>query len=889
MNLDDYLPTVGYEILEPPVNYMPLVSSNSNSNQYFIPEASVVKAEDIEKDLIPDTVPEDVKQAAQSIIDLKTQSWKAISSAKPKIVMEAIFVVSTIVHPHVILKLLLKVLRTYSKLDITPYTKQIIVTLTPFLAPNHNNQDGDDGWVVRKETHEVLSMLVRLVGLPPVLTSVREELETEGIERGLAVMTYSVGIGKVLPFIRALVSSRKSELARNVGIKVIRQLALVAGAGVLPYLQDLVDILVKDGQTTGWVNAVTSLAEASYPFGIEAFEPVLEPIWTGVRKMRGRSLVQYLRCVGMLIVLMDPEYANYYAKQVMGVVVREFETQDDEMRKVVLKVLQQCIGTDGGADKRHLKEVVLPGFFRNFWIRRMALDKRNVGLVVETSVQLAGKVGYNMFWGKIIDSLNDESEPYRKLGIQTLESLVKTYGTTEIPSSDDNTDEGRTELRLVDAALSAFQTQSLPPDPAFLSGLCTFLNGLGPVRAAPYVSQTISTALFRLSHHEPSIRQQSAQLLGMLTPVLVTPSNLAIVGKIQKVLLEQLGEEYPEVLAEVVNALDKLVEKAGCVEATDMVRLVSPILKNRNEKVQVACITLLGHLTLPKATSVTKASPKEWMRISFDLLTLLKSPQKLIRRQSTSTFTKISNLVGPHDLLLPLLTNLRVQDRQSRICTAVALALIAHHCGPFTLLPALLNEYRVPEVNVRNGILKTISFLFEYCGPEDAKRYVYPVSDLISDALKEREVTHRQTSAMTIAHLSINLIGQSREPVLVHFLALLLPNIIPSGNSGSSTNGSKEGGYHFRDRLDLAISGLIRSLGLGIIMNYIWAGLFHPVKRVRAAYWRIYNLAYVLGGGDGLMPYYPVECGQENIEDGQSLVQYDNGGISGVEEMDVFI
>lgn len=67
-------------------------------------------------------------------------------------------------------------------------------------------------------------------------------------------------------------------------------------------------------------------------------------------------------------------------------------------------------------------------------------------------------------------------------------------------------------------------------------------------------------------------------------------------------------------------------------------------------------------------------------------------------------------------MLATLLNNLKVQERQNRVCTTVAIAIVAETCQPFTVLPALMNEYRVPELNVQNGVLKALSFLFEYIG-----------------------------------------------------------------------------------------------------------------------------------------------------------------------------
>ena len=38
-------------------------------------------------------------------------------------------------------------------------------------------------------------------------------------------------------------------------------------------------------------------------------------------------------------------------------------------------------------------------------------------------------------------------------------------------------------------------------------------------------------------------------------------------------------------------------------------------------------------------------------------------------------------------MLATLLNNLKVQERQNRVCTTVAIAIVAETCSPFTVLP----------------------------------------------------------------------------------------------------------------------------------------------------------------------------------------------------------
>ena len=102
-------------------------------------------------------------------------------------------------------------------------------------------------------------------------------------------------------------------------------------------------------------------------------------------------LAAFLKAIGCIIPLMDATYAEYYTKEVMLVLVREFQTPDEEMKKIVLKVVKQCVETEG-VQPDYVRREILPEFFRSFWVRRMALDRRNYRALVETTVALANKV-----------------------------------------------------------------------------------------------------------------------------------------------------------------------------------------------------------------------------------------------------------------------------------------------------------------------------------------------------------------------------------------------------------------------------------------------------------------------------------------------------------------
>ena len=137
--------------------------------------------------------------------------------------------------------------------------------------------------------------------------------------------------------------------------------------------------------------SLAALAEAAAPYGIESFDSVLKPLWKGIRSHRGKVLAAFLKSIGFIIPLMDAMYASYYTKEVMVILIREFQSPDEEMKKIVLKVVKQCAGTDG-VEADYIRAEILPEFFKNFWVRRMALDRRNYKQLVETTVEIANKV-----------------------------------------------------------------------------------------------------------------------------------------------------------------------------------------------------------------------------------------------------------------------------------------------------------------------------------------------------------------------------------------------------------------------------------------------------------------------------------------------------------------
>ncbi len=204
--------------------------------------------------------------------------------------------------------LLVKVIdRILYKLDdmVRPYVHKILVVIEPLLI--------DQDYYARVEGREIISNLSKAAGLATMISTMRPDIDhvdeyvRNTTARAFAVVASALGIPALLPFLQAVCRSKKSWQARHTGVKIVQQIPILMGCAVLPHLKKLVDCIgpnLNDEQTkvrTVTSLAIAALAEAAAPYGIESFDDILNPLWTGARKQRGKGLAGFLKAVGFII------------------------------------------------------------------------------------------------------------------------------------------------------------------------------------------------------------------------------------------------------------------------------------------------------------------------------------------------------------------------------------------------------------------------------------------------------------------------------------------------------------------------------------------------------------------------------------------------------------
>lgn len=91
--------------------------------------------------------------------------------------------------------------------------------------------------------------------------------------------------------------------------------------------------------------------------------------------------------------------------------------------------------------------------------------------------------------------------------------------------------------------------------------------------------------------------------------------------------------------------------------------------------------------------------------------------------------------------------------------------------------------------------------------------------------------------------MALGVFGFGCEDALIHLLNCVWPNIF-------------ETSPHLVQAFMGAVEALRLALGPIRMLQYTLQGQFHPARKVRDVYWKVYNTLYI-GGQDALIPGYP--------------------------------
>jgi len=888
--LDEIFPAQGYVILEPPDNYDSGEDGFSRivkEEGFAMPDASEMGRTDLlggvdtslDDDELPALKPEDLpyfgkllerrspedeeeetkqelreKHVLKCLLKIKNGTPMQRKSAYRSILklqnaLDDIFthLIPLLMCPtfdplerHYFLKLLDKLLYVHEE-RVAQYTQKILVIVEPLLL--------EDDPFTRIEGREIISNLAKAVGFAHMIFVMRFDLSSDDVwvrtatARTFAIVGSALGIPVLSQFLQAIFQSKKSWEAQHTGIMILKELAILLQSGVLPHLKTFLNFVqpfLESPQqllVTESCSALTQFAKASAPYGIEYFEPLLIPIFFKVNKSRGKLFTSFLNVFAALFPLMTDTLREHYATHFLPTLKRNFHTQHDGTRVAVLSVLKQVLESlSSQQEQRELWD----RFQAHFWMSEMSLNHKVRRRVVECTVTFSRMPSVEeLVPNKLCSLMTQRSSLFRGMVLNALASI-------RLPRFRTEAEQVRLSERVLDGVVFCL-TQLTAATPfrdrrRELRWLATLVNKFELLSREKDIARFFGMIKHRLMAPSHLMRQDASDLLWMVLEHKDFRGPAGLNGSSQVALKNTLlhfctvfeeklpSEEYPDTIGSQIKVLRLLHQTVNVPheKISGLLLQLVPFLKNRHAMVQQNTIDFVGSLAETHAESI---GAKDWLRISFDCLELMKSPRKTVRNSACNTFGFIAKAIGPQEVVSTLLANLRVQERQIRVCTTIAIAVVGDMCEPFTVLPAMMNEYKVPDGNVQNGVLKALSFLIQYIGA-DAKDYLDSITPLLHHALTERDAVHRQLACNCVMHLALHVPG--RRETFMHFLNLVWPNILLNKD------------INFTDAIISCMQALSYRLGPEVIAKYAQTGLYHPSRLVRNVFWKVWNNAYIL-------------------------------------------
>jgi splicing factor 3B subunit 1 len=663
----------------------------------------------------------------------------------------------------------------------------------------------------------------------------------------------------------------------------------------------------------GIVASAAAAATAAAAEGRAA--PPLSATVTRSNNTVARALAGYLRALGSIMMLMPPREQREQADAIKDPLQRCFAATDPELRRSSLRVVDQLLACEG-VSAEFVREYLLVGFLQ-CWTVLAISERRNVRQLLDTTVIFARKVAGPLILATLRERLEQDAPQlppdhvFSRAVVEGICSVAERGGATLAAVVDD-------ELRATFEAL----VEALLRDRA---GTCTwvvqaiavFCREAGPrmLILAPKLIRTVSA---RLGDRVPAVRRQAAILVAQTARTIGDNAPGAIdalrdawtdlderIVKEHNVALDaggggddgadndgggRGGNGAGSLVSAALRACCALLE-AWCLSggrhlreqvvieaeghATKLLAAVQAALKapslRGDDALKEQCVRAVACVVGLCERDIAVASPDSLFTVAVEnLLLLLDARRRTTRTLTAQAFGKVANLIGPLHIIRKLVERgLRRDDKQHRVCAAVALAVVAKACRPFVVVPFLVFEYEQSRgtelaITIQHAVLKALRFLFEHiAGEPDAVPCVHAVLPLLERALTERQLQHRRMACEAVREMMLACAGGvdadgAMRPVWVHLLNFVLPTLLEPVVVGKEQRRSVSTVVEVLEAARLVLPP-------AAVLQLLEQGMFHPARFIRDVYWGAYNTLAV-GAGEALVAAYPPVGGDDEHE-----------------------
>jgi splicing factor 3B subunit 1 len=260
--LNRVLPTLGFRIIQPPPSYIPLkreprpIPESSSSHLPRVPVEFQSLYTDLRSDEELSHTEKNERQVMRLLLQLKDGTPYQRKLSQRSLTTHAVDFGAPLIFSKMIPLLCSPILNEQERHSLLKATDRLMYRLSssmsefvPPLLAFAGKLLTDSDATARLEAREIVCNLAKIAGLPVILHSVRSGLDSddksirEVTARTLAAAALSLGVSTILPFIQAVMHSKKSWKVRHTGVRIVDSIGFQSGGGILPSLRDLVNAI----------------------------------------------------------------------------------------------------------------------------------------------------------------------------------------------------------------------------------------------------------------------------------------------------------------------------------------------------------------------------------------------------------------------------------------------------------------------------------------------------------------------------------------------------------------------------------------------------------------------------------------------------------------------
>lgn len=543
----------------------------------------------------------------------------------------------------------------------------------------------------------IWSELVRYVPIGEFIPLIRPDIDHPLDEFRMASSTLCAIYAKnnsvldIISFIRALLRLQNNEHGIINGINIINNMAYVFRRAIIPYLHVLVDSLTKCLKRNSMkvrlvvCHAISSCAKVVKPFAAEAFRPILPILWVQIRHLAEKRFATYAKAILSIVELFLEDEAAVCTKEFLKLAMKHCNSTDFDTKLAILFIVSKACNCKV-LNSDNIEKEVFADLFPNFLCPGIMGNVRLEKTIISTFLAIQKCCDTSIILLNLLPFLKHNDSGTRCLTLGVAHALLTS---NEVVDIDDKICD-----KVFEDFLYCMQNETMCVNNENVLAVTALLN-IKDYFLKKFINEIVELLHWKLNHSSETFQIESALCFARITKKLKQLGYSAVISSFKSYYIEYITINSPVVLAAILQAINaayqQIHNEEGSMSIPDLVPLLTPVLQITNIDVQFAVVELLGTLVELDGDSV---DPKELDRIANQLLMLFYVKNKQLRNIAIRIFGVIAECIGPHEIILTLLNNLRAVERQVRICTTIAIAEVAWRCEPYSVLAALMNEYQ---------------------------------------------------------------------------------------------------------------------------------------------------------------------------------------------------